>query len=68
MAHSDNILVVTHYNDVYVHIDCERGTAQELSDYFTFRVPGFQYMPAFRNKMWDGNIRLFKFCHGRLRK
>ena len=59
MAHSDNILVVTHYNDVYVHIDCERGTAQELSDYFTFRVPGFQYMPAFRNKMWDGNIRLF---------
>ena len=51
MARSDGILVVTHYNDVYVHIECDRGTAQELSDYFTFRVPGCHFMPSYKNKM-----------------
>jgi superfamily II DNA or RNA helicase len=31
----------------------------ELSEYFTFFVPGHQFVPAFRNKIWDGKIRLF---------
>jgi len=46
-------------NEVYLKIDCERGTARELSDYFTFEVPGAKFMPAYRNKFWDGKIRLF---------
>ena len=33
------------------------STAAELNDFFTFEVPGFKYMPAYRNKMWDGKIR-----------
>jgi superfamily II DNA or RNA helicase len=33
--------------------------AAELSEYFTFYVPGYKFMPAFRNKIWDGKIRLF---------
>ena len=33
--------------------------AQEVSDYFTFMVPGHQFTPAFRNRLWDGKIRLF---------
>ena len=37
----------------------DMGTAQELSEYFTFQVPGAQFMPAYRNKMWDGKIRLY---------
>jgi superfamily II DNA or RNA helicase len=32
--------------------------AQELSDFFTFFVPGFQFVPAYKNKLWDGKIRL----------
>lgn len=35
------------------------GVAQELSDYFTFKVPGYQFMPAYRHKVWDGQIRLY---------
>ncbi len=47
-------------NDVYMTVDTsDTGIGQELSDFFTFKVPGFQFMPAYRNKMWDGNIRLF---------
>lgn len=47
------------YNEVYLKVDCESDVAQELSEYFTFFVPGYKFMPAYRNKMWDGKIRLF---------
>jgi superfamily II DNA or RNA helicase len=46
-------------DEVYVKVDCERGIAQELSDYFTFTVPGAKFMPSYRNRIWDGKIRLF---------
>ena len=46
-------------DEVYIKLDCDRGTAQELSDYFTFEVPGAKFMPSYRNKVWDGKIRLF---------
>ena len=46
-------------NEVYNKIDCEPSVAYELNDYFTFDVPGAKFMPAYRNKMWDGKIRLF---------
>ena len=40
-------------------VDCDGGSCWELQDYFTFTVPGMQFMPAVRNKFWDGKIRLF---------
>jgi reverse gyrase len=46
-------------NEVFIKIDCERHFAQELNEYFSFRVPGFQFTPAYKNKLWDGFIRLF---------
>ena len=52
-------LILHKVNEVYVKIECERGLAKELSEYFTFFVPGFQFVPAYRNKIWDGKIRLF---------
>ena len=51
--------IIKKKNEVYVKIECERGLAQELSEFFTFFVPGFQFTPAYRNKIWDGKIRLF---------
>jgi superfamily II DNA or RNA helicase len=52
-------IVVRKVNDVYIKIECDGGVRQELADYFTFYVPGYKFMPAFKNKMWDGKIRLF---------
>ena len=40
--------------------------ARELSDYFTFEVPGAKFMPQYRNRMWDGKIRLFSPRNGRI--
>ena len=52
-------MLIKKLNDVYLHIETNDSLAQELSDYFTIEVPGFKYMPAYRNRMWDGKIRLF---------
>ena len=53
------MLTVSKLNDVYLKIDCDPGTSQELSDYFTFTVPGARFMPQVQNRFWDGKIRLF---------
>ena len=47
-------------NEVYLVIDEMTDSArQELTEFFTFEVPGFKFMPQYRNRMWDGKIRLF---------
>lgn len=46
-------------NESFIKVECEKHFAQELSEFFTFRVPGFQFTPAYKNKLWDGYIRLF---------
>jgi superfamily II DNA or RNA helicase len=46
-------------DSVYVKASCEPSIAHELSDYFTFKVPGAEFTPSYRNKMWDGRIRLY---------
>jgi superfamily II DNA or RNA helicase len=42
-----------------MQVECDAGLAYELQDYFTFLVPGHQFMPSFQNRMWDGKIRLY---------
>ena len=46
-------------NELHIKVECEPAYAQELSDYFTFDVPGAKFMPAVRKRHWDGKIRLF---------
>jgi superfamily II DNA or RNA helicase len=53
------ILKVTKKNEVYLTVDCDPSTAQELSDHFTFEVPGARFMPTYRAKLWDGKARLY---------
>jgi superfamily II DNA or RNA helicase len=50
---------ITNVDAAYIHVECDEGIAYELSDYFTFRVPGYMFTPAYKNGMWDGYIRLF---------
>ena len=47
------------YNETYIKVHCNDSVAQELSDYFTFEVPGARFIPSVRKKRWDGKIRLF---------
>ena len=52
-------LVISKKNEVYLHVKAEAHIYYELADQFTFDVPGAQFSPAYRNKHWDGKIRLF---------
>lgn len=52
-------LIISNHNEVYLHVQCNDGIAYELRDAFTFMVPGSQFTPQFRAKLWDGKIRIF---------
>jgi len=52
-------ILVEYVDSVNIRVRCERGIAKELSDYFTFKVPGHTYMPAYRKRIWDGQIKLY---------
>jgi superfamily II DNA or RNA helicase len=52
-------LTVKKINETFLEIECEASTERELSEHFCFYVPGYKFMPAYRNRMWDGKIRLF---------
>ena len=62
------MITVTDINSVFIKIECERGVAREISSFFTFQVPNFQFTPAYKNKIWDGKIRLFNLINGYLYK
>lgn len=47
------------YNASHVKIDTEMHIYQNLYDHFAFRPNGYKFMPAFKNKQWDGFLRLF---------
>jgi superfamily II DNA or RNA helicase len=53
-----NITIVNE-NEAYVRIICEDGIAYELRENFTFQVPGYQFTPQYKARLWDGKIRLF---------
>ena len=66
MATSNNIkhnkmetIRVRKLNHAVLQIDCNSGTSAELRDFFSFYVPGYKFMPAYKNRVWDGKIRLY---------
>jgi superfamily II DNA or RNA helicase len=52
-------LIISKKDEVYAKITCEKHISKELSEFFTFFVPGYQFVPAYRNRVWDGKIRLY---------
>ena len=59
-------MIISKKNDVYLTVETDKGIARELSDFFTFEVPGAKFMPQYRNRMWDGKIRLFSIQTGEI--
>ena len=59
-------IIISKKNEVYLKIISEPHVAHELSDQFTFDIPGAKYMPQYRNRHWDGKIRLFNLQKGEI--
>lgn len=45
-------------DEVYLRVEAEPDVLLEMNDFFTFAVPGAQFTPQYRAKLWDGKIRL----------
>jgi len=54
-----NTLYVKKKNNVYITVEAEPSIRNELTDFFSFYVPGYRHMPAYKNKMWNGKINLY---------
>ena len=52
-------ITVKKKNHAMMLVDSEPSVLNELTDFFTFYVPGYKFMPAYKNKVWDGKIRLY---------
>ena len=59
-------LIIDKKNEVYLKIEAEADIRRELGEYFTFEVPGYKFMPQYRNRVWDGKIRLFSYATGQI--
>ena len=59
-------IIVDKKNEVYLKIEADADIRRELGEYFTFEVPGFKFMPQYRNRVWDGKIRLFSYATGQI--
>lgn len=52
-------ITIVKVNEVYVKLVCDKSLSKELSEYFSFYVPGYKFTPEFKNRLWDGKIKLF---------
>ena len=52
-------LIITNANESFIKVQCDESVAWELRDAFSFRPPGFQFVPSYKQKLWDGYIRMF---------
>jgi superfamily II DNA or RNA helicase len=59
-------LIISKKNEIYLKIEAEPHIFYELSDQFTFDIPGAKFMPQYRSKHWDGKIRLFNLQTGEI--
>lgn len=53
-------VILQKVNEVYYRVHADVDVKHELNEFFSFRPPGFQFSPAYKNKIWDGKIRIYK--------
>ena len=55
-----DVVNVEQINAVYLKVTADPGTRQEIQQFFSFRPNNYQFTPAYKNRMWDGWIRLYQ--------
>jgi superfamily II DNA or RNA helicase len=53
-------------NEIYIKLTCEPHILYEFTPHFTFEVPGAKFMPQYRSKYWNGEIRLLSTHTGEI--
>ena len=55
---SQGLIHIEKINDAHIRIDTDRAILEELSEFFTFMAPDYQWSPLYKAHRWDGKIRL----------
>ena len=55
----ENKIIIRNKDEVFVRVECSEGISYELREFFTFFVPGYQFTPQYKARIWDGKIRLW---------
>lgn len=55
-----DVINVEQINAVHLKVTADAGTRQEIAEYFSFKPNGYQFNPAYKNRLWDGVIRLYQ--------
>ena len=55
-----DVIQVEQKNAVHLVVTADPGTRQEIAEYFSFKPSGYQFSPAYKNRVWDGVIRLYQ--------
>lgn len=53
-------IYIKRISSTFIQLDCDAGIMAEISPHFAFYVPGYQFTPKFKMRIWDGKIRLLK--------
>ena len=55
--------VIEDLDSCNIKVKCERHHAKELSDFFTFKVPGHKFMPSYRKEDGTGKSNYTTCIH-----
>jgi superfamily II DNA or RNA helicase len=55
----DKTLYIRKKNETYLEVLAVDNIIMSLWDFFSFYVNGYQFMPKFRMKIWDGKLHLY---------
>ena len=51
-------IIIHKINESRIKIETNQGILREISERFTFDVPGAKFMPSYKSRQWDGKMRL----------
>lgn len=51
-------IIIHKINESRIKIETNQGILREISERFTFDVPGAKFMPSYKSRHWDGKMRL----------
>lgn len=59
-------VIIEKKNEVYLKLTCEPHILYEMQPFFTFEVESAKFMPKYRNRKWNGQIKLLNVHTGEI--
>lgn len=59
-------VIIKRVNATTVYVDTDRGFLRTVGEHYTFFPDNYMWSRAYKNKLWDGKIRLFNVNTGSL--